>query len=126
MLTGVLIGESLRLGGELNGIPLRVTRIWRGATASATADQPDVWTLMDFAAPDADAEPLAEALSRCLEPHGGWYANFNTEAEAFVVFADRVFRYPRGNTAGRAEAQAYGRSVGVPEPQLDWGEDWGD
>jgi hypothetical protein len=24
--------------------------------------------------------------------------------------------------AGRAEAQAYGRTLGVPEPQLDWTE----
>jgi hypothetical protein len=32
----------------------------------------------------------------------------------------RVFRYPRGDSAGRAQAAAYGRSVGVPENQLDW------
>ncbi len=29
-------------------------------------------------------------------------------------------RYPHGNRAGREEALAHGRSVGVPEPQLDW------
>jgi hypothetical protein len=32
----------------------------------------------------------------------------------------KVFRYPRGDQAGRAEAEAHGRSVNVPEPQLDW------
>lgn len=36
------------------------------------------------------------------------------------LFPGKVFRYPRGDQAGRAEAQAHGRSVGVPEPQLDW------
>jgi hypothetical protein len=35
-------------------------------------------------------------------------------------FRDKVFRYPRGDPAGRAAAQAHGRAVGVPEPQLDW------
>jgi hypothetical protein len=45
-----------------------------------------------------------------------------SEDEAFVVFADRVFRYPRGDTERRAEAEEYGRSVGVPESQLDWPE----
>ena len=30
------------------------------------------------------------------------------------------FCHPRGNQAGREEAKAHGRSVGVPEPQLDW------
>jgi len=37
-----------------------------------------------------------------------------------VVFAGQVFRYPRGDAAGRASAQAYGRQAGVPEAQLDW------
>jgi hypothetical protein len=33
---------------------------------------------------------------------------------------EEVFRYPRGDAAGRARAQAYGRQAGVPEAQLDW------
>jgi len=33
-----------------------------------------------------------------------------------------AFRYPIGDPSGRGEAQAYGRSVGVPEPQLDRGD----
>jgi hypothetical protein len=37
-----------------------------------------------------------------------------------VVFAGKIFRFPRGDEAGRAEAAAYGRSVGVPDHQLDW------
>jgi len=42
--------------------------------------------------------------------------------ETFVVFADRIFRYRRGDPAGRAAAERHGRSVGVPEAQLDWPE----
>jgi hypothetical protein len=37
-----------------------------------------------------------------------------------VVFPGKIFRYRRGDQAGREEAQARGRSVGVPEQQLDW------
>ncbi|MBA2947450.1 hypothetical protein [Streptomyces himalayensis] len=120
MLGGVLIAESLRVGSELNGFPLQVTRVRRIGVGSATAGQPGEWTLLDFQAPEADAERLAAALAGCLEPTGGWYVNYNTTAEAFVVFADRVFRYPRGDAAARSEVQAYARSVGVPEEQLDW------
>jgi hypothetical protein len=119
-LSGVLISESLRVGGELSGVPLRVSRIWRGVAGSATADQPPHWTLMEFEAPAAEAGGLATALAGCLAKDGGWYANFNTDAESFVVFADQIFRYPRGDPDGRAEAAAYARTVGVPEPQLDW------
>jgi hypothetical protein len=36
------------------------------------------------------------------------------------VFPGRVFRYPRGDQASRAQAQAYGRQLAIPEPHLDW------
>ena len=36
------------------------------------------------------------------------------------MFPGQIFRYPRGDAAGRAEAQAYGRQLANPEPQLDW------
>jgi hypothetical protein len=36
------------------------------------------------------------------------------------VFPGRVFRYPRGDAAAREEAKAFGRELGIPEPQLDW------
>jgi hypothetical protein len=39
-----------------------------------------------------------------------------------VIYPGKVFRYERGDSAGRAEAQAHGRTMGVPEPQLDWSE----
>jgi hypothetical protein len=120
MIQGCLVAESLRVGGVLSDVPLRVRKIWRGETTSAAGLQPRCWTLLEFEAADGDADRLAAALAGCLAPEGGWYANFNTSAEAFVVFADRVFRYPRGDPAGRAEATRFARSVGVPEPQLDW------
>ena len=46
--------------------------------------------------------------------------NFQSPAESFIVFPDRIFRYPRGDETGRAEAQAHGRQIGIPGPQLDW------
>lgn len=120
MLTGVLIAESLRVGGVLSGVPLQVTKVWRIEADSATADQPRQWTLMDFQAAEVDASRLAEILAGCLKPTGGWYVNYNTTAEAFVIFADRIFRYPRGDEASRARVEEYARSIGVPSPQLDW------
>ncbi|MFD9390499.1 hypothetical protein ACFWBB_07080 [Streptomyces sp. NPDC060000] len=36
--------------------------------------------------------------------------------------AGKVFRRRRGDEAGRAEAVAYGRSLGTPVHQLDWDE----
>ncbi|MCZ4102853.1 hypothetical protein C8250_033955 [Streptomyces sp. So13.3] len=120
MLIGVLIGESLRVGSELNSVPLQVTSVRRIEVASATDRQPRQWTLLDLPAPEGDAGRLAGALADCLAPSGGWYVNYHTGAEAFVVFADRAFRYPRGNGAARVTGEEDARSVGVPEPQRDW------
>ena len=85
-----------------------------------TAAQPNVWTFVEFEADDGAAEPLRRALEAALERAGGWYADFSVGSDHVVVFADRSFRYQRGDAAGRAEATAYGRSVGVPDHQLDW------
>jgi hypothetical protein len=125
VLEGVLIAESLRVGAELAGVPLRVTKIARVEVEGAAAGQPRQWTLLDFAAEEADAERLAERLAACLAPTGGWYVNYNTAAEAFVVFAGAVSRYPRGQdprgwAEGRRQAQDHARSLGIPEAQLDW------
>ncbi|MFD7919687.1 hypothetical protein ACFV3R_10720 [Streptomyces sp. NPDC059740] len=120
MLEGVLIAESLRLGAELVGVPLHITKIARVEVHNAVAEQPQQWTLLDFAAEETDAEPLAGQLAACLAPTGGWYVNYNTTTEAFVIFADRIFRYPRKQVEGRQQAQDYARSIGVPESQLDW------
>ena len=120
MLEGVLIAESLRPGTELTGVSMHITKIARVEVNNAAAEQPQQWTLLDFAAEEADSERLAEQLAACLAPTGGWYVNYNTTQEAFVIFAEKIFRYPRKQVEGRRQAQDYARSIGIPEPQLDW------
>jgi len=74
--------------------------------------------LIEFEAPASSSDALASELAgSLLSP--GWYANWSSDTEATVVFPGKIFRYPRGDKAGREEAEAYGRSVGVPESQLD-------
>jgi hypothetical protein len=119
MITGTLIAESLRVGTELTGVPVRVVRIWRGEVGAADG-QPTLWTVLDFEAEDGQAADLAVALSAALDPAGPWYVDFATAAETFVVFADKVFRYPRGDRAGRVAAAGHARSIGVPPEQIDW------
>lgn len=121
MVKGTLLAESLRIGASIEIAGLRVTRIARVDTSgSAKSGQPDVWTLIEFEAADDAADPLADTLARSLLVEGGWYADFTVGDEHVVVFAERVFRYRRGDQKRRAEAESYGRSVGVPQHQLDW------
>jgi hypothetical protein len=121
MIKGTLIAESVRTGATLDGVTLIVREIRRFAPGDLPDYQPEIWTTIEFEADDTDAEPLATGLAGILD-EPGWYANFSSAAETFVVYRDRIFRYPRGDSTGRAQAQAHGRVVGVPEPQLDWSE----
>jgi hypothetical protein len=120
--SGALIAESLSKDKPLHGIDLHVRKISRGDVGDESVGQPLTWTFIEFEVDDTVVADLIEALSRSIDPSGGWYCDFRTDEETFVVFASRVFRYPRGVDKARAEAEAYGRSVGVPEVQLDWPE----
>jgi hypothetical protein len=126
MASGTIIGESIRFGAALDGIPLTVRRIRRGGPEQLSPQQeaagmPSRWTLIEFEVEDHDALALASALADVLED-SGWYVDFHSSGEKFVVFAGRVFRYHRGDELGRAEAEAYARARGVPQAQLDWPE----
>ncbi len=120
VLRGAIVAESLRLGGLIEGIPLVVLKLER--VDAGLGEQPAHWTLLSFEAADSDGDRLADALADALECVGGWYADFHSNTEVTVVFADRIFRYARGDKDGRANVADYARSVGVPEEQLDWAE----
>ncbi len=120
MVTGVLIAESLRVGATLEGVPLTARKIWRIDPEDTMSGQPSAWTLIQFEAAEADAPPLAAALAAVLDDAPGWYADFHSATEKFVVFPRRVFRYRRGDRAARAEAEAHARSLGIPDAQIDW------
>jgi hypothetical protein len=120
MIDGTLIMESLRTGTSLEGLALTVRKISRYRAQGSTPSQPGIWTVLDFEADEAGADGLARAFADVLEEGPGWYLNFQSPTASFVVFPGKIFRYPRGDAAGRADAQAYGRRLGIPEPQLDW------
>ena len=122
MALGYVLVEGMRAGTRIEGLPLTLRKVERYAVRDATPDQPSVWTTVEFDFPESEAGRLAETLADVLEEQGGWYSHFNVAGETFVVFAGRVFRYESGDEAARAEVEEYGRSVGVPEPQLDWDE----
>ncbi len=121
-VSGILIAESLLKSNPLEGVTLQVRKISRGDVGDVGVGQPLTWTFIEFEVQDQLLIDLVEALSGSLDPEGGWYCDFRSVEETFVVFAGRVFRYARGEATGRSQAEAYGRSVGVPEAQLDWPE----
>jgi hypothetical protein len=121
MIEGTLIAESLRVGTNLENLRLTVRKISRHRQDDTTPGEPEIWTLLEFEAGEADADDLAQTFAGALDYQPvAWYADFRSPAETFVVFPGRIFRYPRGDHAGRAEAEAHGRQLAIPESQLDW------
>jgi hypothetical protein len=117
---GALIAESLRTGTTLPDLHLIVRKITRHSRYDAAPGQPRTWTEIEFEVDDEDAETLADSLAEALEEGPGWYADLRSAAETVVVFPGKIFRYPRGEDAGRARAVGHGRHLGIPEIQLDW------
>jgi len=120
--SGTLIAESLRVGSTLQGVRMAIDTIVRADCGDETAGQPRTWTLLEFRVDVDGLDTWAEKLSELLDDRLGWYCDFRTRDETFVVFSRKVFRYPRGDRTGRARAAEHARSVGVPEAQLDWPE----
>jgi hypothetical protein len=124
MATGTLISESIRPGATLDGVPLTVRKIQRVEPDNISDEQraagiPSRWTLLFFEVADDAAPALADALAGILD-EPGWYVDFHTADESFVVFRGAAFRYEEGDAEGRAEAEAHARAHGVPDAQIDW------
>jgi hypothetical protein len=124
VIRGTIILESLRVDASLTGFRMVVTEVGRGrpklSPEQVAAGIPELWCGVDFELEDEKAGELVIALSAALAP--GWYANFCSATETFIIYPGRTFRYPRRDPARRAEAHAYGRTLGIPDHQLDWTE----
>ncbi|MBM2614347.1 hypothetical protein JIG36_02095 [Actinoplanes sp. LDG1-06] len=118
-VTGRMIADGLRPGAEFAPPATRIVKMVRVDVGdSAGPGQPRFWTIVDFESGDGGA--VAAALAESLDTEGGWYADFADGDDHVVVFAGKVFRYAPDDRETYAAAVAYGRSVGVPEHQLDW------
>ena len=118
MFTGLLLKESLEDESVLD--MLQVTKIEVWDVENAEDWQPKRWTAVSFEGDDRQADVMAEKMSQAMKP--AWYANFSSGTHVYVVFADRFFKYAKGDKQAREAAQAYAVSTGVPESQVDWGE----
>ena len=119
MFTGIIITESLEDQSVLNGLVVTKTEVEQ--ISNPAQGQPSDWHLVSFEVSDEAAGEFAQKCSRALRP-STWYIDFMSEDGKYVVFPGKVFYYQRGDMEKRKEAQAYGISLGIPEPQLDWAE----
>jgi hypothetical protein len=119
MLTGLLLKESLQDESVLELVRITNTETWN--VTNAAPNQPKVWTAVSFEAEGLHADEIAAAFSHAMKSEG-WYLNFSFDNRVYVVFPRKVFKYMRGNQRARQQAIRFGRTLNIPESQLDWGE----
>jgi hypothetical protein len=118
MFKGLVLRESLKDQRLLKLAQLTGTEEWR--PDNRVPFQPEVWTALYLEGVDTEVDEFARRLSIAIKRK--WYANLDCGDFVYVVYSGRIFKYRRGDRDSRAAAQEYGRAVGIPESQLDWGE----
>jgi len=118
---GVIIEESLEDKRVLKKVRITGTRVSQ-VTESHKTPWLTRWTLHSVVVSADNADMIAEEVSRSLDRgHGGsWYVDFRNDGVHFVIFSGKTFKVDTGNKQQYEEARRYGRSLGIPEPQLDF------
>lgn len=119
MFTGLIIKEGMRPDTMLEEIGLRIVKTKRWIIGErATEFQPKIWHAIFVEGAEERIDSVANKISRTLLPK--WYANFSDTTTEYVVFPGKVFKHKKGDKEDATEAIEYGRSLGLPEHQLDW------
>lgn len=106
---GTIVQESLtddRILNELDIVGLKIT----------DEDNPsNRWHLFTVLATEGEIKKL----SNYLKPEK-WYAHFWNGDNVIAIFPKRVFNFKHSDKSTWKEAVEYGKSIGIPEEQLDF------
>ena len=119
MFTGLIIKESLSSDTILTdpGLKIVKTEQW-DINERVAAFQPANWSAIFIEGSEEKIDDIASKLAQVILPK--WYANISDATTEYVIFHGKIFHHRKGDEADAAEAIRYGRSIGIPEHQLDW------
>lgn len=66
MVKGYVLVEGMRVGTPLEGLPLKLLKIERYDSGTATTEQPSIWTTVEFTFEERDVERMVKVLSGVL------------------------------------------------------------
>ena len=117
---GVIIEESLADTSVLNDLDIEWTKIVAVKDRHQTP-WTDYWTLHSVSVVGDCARDVAEKLAEVLDSTHPWYASFRSGVDHYVIFRDKIFHVnDRSDKKQYEAASRYGRSLGIPEYQLDF------
>lgn len=107
--TGTIIEESIKDNRLLNQLEIV------GVHISSDENPDDRWHLYKV---KIDEDKISK-LSEQLRPEK-WYMHFWNGDLVIAVFPNKIFRFNHSDKSTWAEAIEYGKSLGIPEEQLDF------
>ncbi len=116
---GVIIEESLDTKDILEEVNILSTKV---EPINERHQTPWVsqWTLHTIKVPEAEAQVLAENISKVLDPKHEWYADFKNESHHYIIFRNKVFFVDRHSEHEYQQVREYGISLGIPEYQVNF------
>ena len=119
MYNGLILKESLGSVDVFVDDRIIITKeeIWK-VGRRAVDWQPKVWTAIYVEGEEEDIEDIAVIISNSILDK--WYANLSNSTTEYVIFHKKIFSYTKGDDDTKQKAKNYGKSIGVPEHQLDW------
>lgn len=119
MYTGLILKESLESTDFLMDDRIKITKEESWNVGKRAVDwQPKVWTAIYVEGSAEDIEDVAKIVSTSILDK--WYANLSDSTTEYVIFHRKIFSYAKRESDKKQEARNYGKSIGVPEHQLDW------
>jgi len=119
MFTGLILKESLENTDVLTDDRITIAKEEKWKVGTRAVDwQPEVWTAIFVEGADEDIEDIAILVSASILDK--WYANLSDSTTEYVIFHKKIFFYAKRDSDAKQKARNYGKSIGVPEHQLDW------
>lgn len=107
--TGTIVEESLKDNRFMNTLDIIDVRI-------SSAENPvDRWHLYKVEIDKADIDALSGQLKS-----EKWYMHFWNGDGVIAVFPNKVYEFQYSDKSTWKDAVEYGRSIGIPEGQLDF------
>jgi len=106
---GTIIQESLKDDRQLNDFEIVRFRVTKDDNPS------DRWHLFTVMATEDDIKKLSSNLKE-----EKWYAHFWNGDDIIAVFPNKIFNFKHSDKFTWTEAVEHGKSLGIPEEQLDF------
>ena len=111
---GVIISESLGEPSLLNEFDVYKARISKREELVDDRGNKGRWHFYWVYATDEQIEAISHQIKR------GWYAHFWKGQKLLAVFLSKKFEFRAKDRATWKDAIEYGKSIGIPEEQLDF------